>query len=278
MSEISTNDKLLADLLDAVKNQKRPELIKVPVYGLYNSEERTFLYSDEDKTYFQKCSFPDNKGVRSVKAFATCISEELKRRNNETGSKATVHIGLNGGMFIPDDNFGGYNILFNRLNSQQWNTIAKAINIIYDHRNFLLLIQSLKPSFAEMGIDFQEVFAAFSKLRLIGNSTITSNPIMTADGAQEQGYICRYKLENGCDGEEVVPSGFEIKVPFAKAGDFKYVIPIDLLYTRNEDNELEIRVLCPDFENIEEQAIIDEANYIKQETEKYSELLVLSDF
>ena len=52
----------------------------------------------------------------------------------------------------------------------------------------------------------------------------------------------------------------------------------DLLFTRNEDDEIEIEVLCPEFENIEEQAIIDEAEYIKEQTQGYSDLLVLSDF
>lgn len=67
-------------------------------------------------------------------------------------------------------------------------------------------------------------------------------------------------------------------MPFAKAGDTKYSIPVDLLFFRNEDDELRIEVLCPEFENIEERAIIDESEYIKKETENLSELLILADF
>lgn len=57
-----------------------------------------------------------------------------------------------------------------------------------------------------------------------------------------------------------------------------YVIPFDLLFFRNEDDALRIQVLCPLFENIEEQAIIDEAKFVIAETKDYSNLLVLSDF
>ena len=45
-----------------------------------------------------------------------------------------------------------------------------------------------------------------------------------------------------------------------------------------EDDELEIEVLCPLFENIEEKAIIDEAEFVKEKTSSHERLLVLSDF
>ena len=128
-----------------------------------------------------------------------------------------------------------------------------------------------------MGLDFHSLFAKFSTLRLLGRSEITSNPIITGDG-QTQGYKCTYKLDNGCDGEETFPTGFDVKVPFAKAGDFEYVIPIDLLFSRDEDNQLEITVLCPEFEHIEEQAIIDEANFIREQASTLTDILILADF
>ena len=276
MTEENKTD-LTSELIKAVKNQKRPEIIKAPIYGLYSSEERTFVYSDDDKRY-ETCKMqPSNKKVRSVKAFALSIAEELKRRQNETGSKATVNINLSGGIFIPDDNFGQYLIEFHRLNSPQWNLIKDYINRTVDHTTFLLLLSGLKPSIENAGYDFQKFFSQFAVLRVSGNKQITSNPIMI-ENEQTKSYKYSYRLESGEDGEEKIPAGFEIKVPFAKAGDYEYIIPIDLLYARNEDDELTITILCPTFEKIEEDAIIDEAQYIKNETEKYSELLILSDF
>ena len=69
-----------------------------------------------------------------------------------------------------------------------------------------------------------------------------------------------------------------VNVPFAKGGDVAYAIPIDLLFYRDDDNELRIEILCPEFENIEEQAILDEASYVQNELSDSCELLILSDF
>lgn len=266
-------EKIMEQAIDALKNQKRPELIECPVYGQYSAKSKTFMYDDSKARYVDQASLPEGKFVRSVKAFAKIIAEELRRRENATGDKATVSINLSGGKFIPDDNFGECSITFDRLNSQQWKLIKSGINTRMNHKQFLLFLQGLKPSIAY----FNDVFKSFSMLRMIGKTELTSNPIFTEDG-QESGYTCSYKLEDGTTGEDKFPTGFVATVQFAKAGDKSYDIPIDLLFTRNELDEIEIEVLCPEFENIEEQAIIDEAEYIKEETKNYSELLVLSDF
>ena len=266
-------EKIMEQAIDALKNQKRPELIECPVYGQYSSEPQTFMYSDAAKVYLKNFSRPSDKKVRSVKAFAKIIAEELRRRENTSGDKSTVSINLSGGLFIPDDDFGITTISFERLNSQQWKLLKSGINTRMDHKQFLLFLQGLKPSIEY----FTDVFKSFATLRMIGRTELTSNPIFTEDG-QSSGYTCNYKLEDGTTGEEKFPTGFVANVQFAKAGDKSYDIPIDLLFTRNEDDEIEIEVLCPEFENIEEQAIIDEAEYIKEQTQGYSDLLVLSDF
>lgn len=266
-------EQIIKEAIKTLKEQKRPEKIECLVYGQYDSETKEFIYDDSLRSYVCKEERPENKTVRSVKAFAQIIKEEMRRRNNSTGDRATVRINLDGGEFIPDDNIGETKITFKRLNSQQWYIVKNGINKVYDHKMFLLFIQSLKPSID----NFEEMFRSFATLRMVGRTEITSNPIFTEDG-QSSGYKCTYKLEDGCDGEETFPSGFYVDVPFAKAGDVKYCIPIDLLFFRDEDDELKIEVLCPTFENIEETAIIDEAKFVIKETEKLSELLVLSDF
>lgn len=264
---------LLKEAIEALKQTKRPELVDVTIYGKYSSEQKQLLYSDANEQYELHTSKQYNKEVRSVNAFIAIIKEELLRRGNETGNMATVKLDLNGGYFIPDDNFGEEIIKFQRLNSQQWNLIKNGINAVYNHKGFLQFLQQLAPSFD----NFQEIFKKFSLLRLVGKSTLTSNPIITSEG-QEEGYTCTYKLDNGCDGEEHFPTGFILEAPFAKASKEFYKIPINLLFFRNEDDELRIEIQCPLFENIEEQAIIDEANYIKEQTRNHEKLLVLSDF
>lgn len=264
---------VLKEAIEVLKKQKRPELIDVTVYGRYSNRKQTYLYNDSEEEYQLHRSTPDDKTVRSVKAFVEIIKEELLRRENETGQNATVKINLEGGYFIPDDDFGEEMIKFSRLNSQQWNLIKGGINKVYNHREFLKFLQALAPSVD----NFTEIFKSFSLLRLVGKSVLTSNPIITSEG-QSEGYTCTYKLEDGCDGEEHFPTGFCLSVPFAKAGEKFYNIDIELLFFRNEDDELRIEVQCPLFENIEEQAIIDEAQFVKEKTESYANLLVLSDF
>ena len=266
-------EKIIEQAIDALKNQKRPELIECPVYGQYSANPITFMYNDDRKQYEMRKSQPSDKRVRSVKAFAKIIAEELRRRENSSGDKSTVSINLSGGEFIPDDDYGYSKITFERLNSQQWKLIKSGINTRMDHKQFLLFLQGLKPSIEY----FADVFRSYATLRMIGRTELTSNPVFTEDG-QNSGYTCSYKLEDGTTGEEKFPTGFVATVQFAKAGDKSYDIPIDLLFTRNEDDEIEIEVLCPEFENIEEQAIIDEADFIKEQTKNYTDLLVLSDF
>ncbi len=288
-SDYTTSGDLITELIKEVKNQKRPEKIEAPIYGLYSCEEKTFIYSDSRNCYNVEQIIPSIKEVRSVKAFALSIKEELRRRNNQTGDKATVNINLKGGTFIPDDNFGNYQINFNRLNSQQWNLIKTFINRTINQGEFLLLLAGLKPSIEEQAVYdlteteetctkyFQNLFGQFACLRTIGHSELTSNPIMI-DSKQEKSYKCTYRLKSGEEGEEKIPAGFKLRMPFAKAGDFKYTIPIDLIFARDEDNGIMITILCPTFENIEEKAIIEESNYIKEQTNNYSDLLILSDF
>lgn len=269
-------EKMLNEITEAAEKlvlKQRPEKVMKVQYGQYSSREIELLYNDSQKSYQQLNSKPDNKIVGSMKAFADCIKEELRRRENETGDKATVRIFSEGGYFIPDEDFGIFMTSYERINSQQWNYIKSHINKIMNHRAFLEFVQALKPS-----IDgFDNLFQRLSSIRLIGNSTLCSNPIFT-NGEQEQGYKCSYKLEDGYEGEEILPQGFICHVPFVKAGEKLYEIPIELLFYRDDNDELGIRVMCPLFENIEEQAIIDEAEFIKEQTAEYKQLLVLSDF
>lgn len=264
---------LLSEITENLLTKIRPEKITKIQYGQYTSREIELLYNDANECYEEVNSKPSDKIVGSAKAFAECIKEELARRDNKSGVNATVRIYTDGGYFIPDDDFGGYKINYNRINSQQWLFIKNNINKVMTHRAFLEFVNALKPSID----DFGNLYQRLSSIRIIGNSTLCSTPVFV-DGESEAGYKCKYKLEDGYEGEEILPQGFICHVPFVKAGTKFYDIPIELLFYRADDDELGIRVMCPLFENIEEQAIIDEAEFIKKETADSNYLLVLSDF
>ena len=87
----------LAKEITELLQKQRPEKIDKLQYGQYSSRSIELLYNDGKKEYEQLNSRPENKTVGSVKAFAACIKEELKRRDNQTGHKATVRIYSKGG-------------------------------------------------------------------------------------------------------------------------------------------------------------------------------------
>lgn len=261
----------ITELLEALKG-KRPEILHLTESGRYSERKREVVYSDADHQYKFMLSPTHVKELSSVRSFCEAIKEELRRLENEDGEKATVKIEEEGGFFIANEDFSDIVIKYKRINSQQWQLIKRNINRVMSHREFLEFVQALKPSIA----DFQNLFQRLSSIRLIGNSTLCSTPIFV-NNQQEEGYKCTYKLEDGYEGEETLPNGFTCNVQFTRAGDNHYEIPIELLFYRNDNDGLEIRVMCPLLENIEEGAIIDEANFIKSNINA-SRILILSDF
>ena len=264
---------LLKKVVEILKNQKRPEKICCTQYGKYSQQAVELLYNDSKYCYEIQQITSRPKEVHSINAFVDVIKEELRRCNNPDGDKATVQLNLDGGHFCADDDFYNLSVNYKRMQSQQWELFKGGINKRMDHKQFLLFLQALKPSID----NFDEVFRKFVTLRLVGNSQITSNPIIT-DNGQSEGYTCTYKLDNGTDGDATFPSSFDINLQFAKAGAMNYDISVELFFYRDSDDELVIQVLCPMFEHIEEKAIIDEANYVKANIADAKNLLILSDF
>lgn len=130
-------ENVLTDLSELLSVHKRPELVNKLKYGQYSAEPMELLYNDGQKRYESFKSYPENKTVGSAEAFSACIKEELKRRENMTGNKATVRVYTKGGYFVPDENFGVFKVEYDRINSQQWNYIKTHINKVMTHRLFL---------------------------------------------------------------------------------------------------------------------------------------------
>ena len=107
-------NEIVQEIAELLRKQ-RPETITQKEYGRYGSREVDLLYCDNEGNYKKLTSVPDEKDVGSVKAFAACIKEELRRKENLTGNNATVRIYSQGGYFIPDDNFGTFKTTYNRI-------------------------------------------------------------------------------------------------------------------------------------------------------------------
>lgn len=271
----------LTKLIEMAKEEKRPITTHVIEYGRYSNRERIAIYNDGNKCYNAPCAV-NNKSmeVRSAKAFVDYIREDLRRRENATGDKATVRLTLDGGSYCSDDNFCEDYARYKRLNSEQLLTLERVRNQEFSHEEFLQVLQSLKPSIS----DFQTLWEKFSKLRIQKNAQMNSNPIFDDDGENEQGYVCTYTITSGSntgiDEEIRVPTTFNVCMPFVKAGDKTYGKTYDFtidLVLQNINGKVGILVLVPDYETAIEQAIIDEAKYVKSELQETEKLLVLAD-
>ena len=267
---------MLTEFFEKCLKLQRPEKIMVQEYNNYEgSQEFEAVYCDYNNRYDINSNKSNRTEVRSAKAFVAFIKEELKRRKNDSGLYATAKLNSSGGVFCADENTVNGFCTYSRLHSEQYITLSNYKDKVLDHEDFLLMLRELKPSIP----DFQSVYKSYSKIRIVGQSKLTSNPIFNSDSSAESSYIMNYKLENGTDSEDVaLPASFLCKIPFVKAGEHKYYYTVELLFYNTKSNEIAIKVQIPEWEQIFEQAIIDEANDVKSELADYPEMLVLADF
>lgn len=267
---------MLAELVEKLQNQKRPEVLTVTKDGNYTDRQIELVYNDEKGMYTEIPACSNNvHTVTSASALVDFIKEECRRRENPSGNKSTLQLGLKGGKFAADTDFNRGACSYVRMFSQQWEVLTSYANKTLSHREFMRSLKKLKPSIDE----FDKIFRAFSQIRLIGNSKLISNPIFTSTSeTAEQGYLCKYSLEGGGEGEAVIPNGFQVYLPYGKGTEKEYCVNIELLFSRNDYDELEIEFCCPDLDYVEEQAISDEAEYVRKNTEELTNLLILADF
>lgn len=260
------------DTIEYLQTQSRSSLLELTEYGKYTSRKREAIYDDGNRKYsILEKTTPDLQ-VNSSRALIEYVKSEFKRRNNEKGNNASLKINLNGGQFVADDDFDEGICRYSRVTSQQWGVLKMMNGEIMNHEQFLMFLLKLSPSIQS----FHNVYKSFLKLRIVGNSEMVSNPVFT-NGQAESGYLVKYKLEGGQGADAIIPDSFTVSVPYVKASEKKYNVDVDIQVLNNGQNEVRIKVNIPLIENIEETAIIDEINDIKEQLKDYSEMLVLSD-
>lgn len=266
---------MIKEFIKDVILRNRPEHTDIKEYGVYfGSKQYEATYSDSDKTYKIKKNEYNNNKVRSAKAFIEYIKEELKRRDNKTGKFATARIHMQGGDFNADCNFNDGFCLYERLHSEQFNTLEHYNGKVLDHEEFLIMLQKLKPSIEY----FSELYKRCSQIRIVGRSEVNSTPIFDESGEAESGYRCQYRLSDGTDEEALLPADFYVSLPFVKAGEREYTYHVELLFFNTKSNEIAVKIQVTDWETNFEEAIIDEAADIKEALSEYTELLILADF
>ncbi len=244
----------------------------ITIHGNYTDKVVEGVYNDADQKYIVRDPLKSCENVSTVQSFTNFIKEELKRRNRETGKFATAVIDSNGGRFTADDDFQRGNCKFTRSLSEQWLAFRDCIGRSYNHEEFLRLMQKLSPSI----VNFKELYPTLLDIRIIGRSEEISKPFYV-NGETESGVRIKFKMRGGEDENITMPESFTIRLPYAKGNYSKfYDVPVQLVY----DNRCGINILiqAPEFEQAEEQALLDEVEFLKKELSKYPDLLVLFNF
>ena len=160
------------------------------------------------------------------------------------------------------------------MQSEGYKILEEITDDEVNHEEFLHILRQLKPYI----MNFNDVYKTCSKIKLLRNSKVTSQPEFNEGGEKESTFTCVYKLENGEENDFKLPSSFTVYIPFSKAGEHKYFYEIELIYSLDNCGGLTISFKIPDWETNEEKAIFDEAEDIKKGIQSADELLILSDF
>ncbi len=261
----------IKEILQNVKAQ-RPVKDEATIYGNYTTMTKEAFYDDKEQRYIVRDNLKTCEEVSTVQSFSDFIKEELKRRDKATGKLATAVIDKLGGDFTADDDFQVGRCEFRRSLSQQWIMFKDSLGKTFDHESFLRFLQALSPSI----VDFKELYPDFLDIRVIGRAETVSKPFFV-NGEQENGIKLKFKMRGGEDESIVLPDTFKVRLPYAKGNyDKLYEIDVNLVY----DNRCGVNILvqAPTFEMVEEQALLDEVTFLKEELKQYPDLLVLFNF
>lgn len=264
---------MLNTLLKRIDN-KRDVKINVTEYGVYTDRQVEAVYNDDKQCYETTRKEARRKEVSFVGSFIGFIDEELKRAQNDTGKLTTVVINQSGGSFCADDDYRLKGCDYNRALTILWLTLKSVANQKLSHEQLLIALQKLRPCIQ----NFEELYIKLLDIRTIGKSEMISNPVFVNNGA-ETGYKIKFKLQSGIDDEVELPANFKCIVPYAKGRtDVTYEVPIELMFLNNGSGRIEVLFQCSELERIEEQALQDEVDYLKDKLSKYSDLLVLLNY
>ena len=252
--------------------EQRPVKITAMVRGNYTDKEAEAIYNDAERQYHIKPPLKDIEEVSTVKSFRDYITEELKRRKKETGKFATAVINSTGGYFVADDDFQRGKCSYQRTLSEQWSAFKSCIGRTFDHEQFLRLMQKLSPSI----VGFKELYPTLLDIRVVGRAESISKPFYV-NGETETGVKLKFKMQNGEDEDIVLPESIKLLLPYAKGNyDILYEAEMQLVYENK--GGINILIQSPKFEQVEEQALLDEVNFLKAQLEKFPDLLVLFNF
>ncbi len=264
---------ITVETIKHIQDSKRPEKIEITRYNNY-SESKQDAYIDNGAY-----SIFGNNDIRhevsNIRSFEAVIFAECERLDNDYGNNVNINFTSKGGHCLLDADQGKHKVIFERTKSQQWLLLEGNLNEFLNHQQLLYLLQSLKPSL----VNYKPLISHYQKLRMVGKSESISNPCFS-NGELGEGYTIKYKLEGNKQEEAELPMFFEAEIPYSKGSEVKYKLDIEILISLDMNNKLIFKLICPDFEQVEEKAIFDEVAIFKEHCDKaeMSGLLIIENF
>lgn len=258
-------------------DNKREVKTTVKQYGVYTSKDVEAVYNDSIERYEIGTPLGRNLNISTVDSFIDFIREELSRIGKETGKFATVTINEKGGYFTADDDFKSITCHYDRSLTTGWKVIQHVANMEMNHEELLTTLQKLRP-FIE---NFEDLYLTLLDIRTIGRSEMISNPVFVAgdECVASSGYKITYKLQSGTQEDVTLPNHFEVVLPYSRGRqDILYKVPVELMFLNNGSGRLRILFQISELEQIEEDALKEEVEYLKDKLAVFKDLLVLLNY
>ena len=267
----------LEKVIEDIKALQRPEFVDIKDEGHEDKPELLRIYNDGKKCY-EPVFQPVVRNVSDIESFISVIAMEADRKENSTGKNMTVYMTQEGGTYYPiDSKICQDSYKFTRKLSDQWIIVKRMLDQELTHRELLSIFRKIKPSITS----FDEIYRHYLDLKFLRNFELTSSPVISQDSGGAEIASIRYQISNGdlkTQEERTLPVSFELEIPYSRAGKV-YDMNIEIIISIGEDGHKPVFTLvCPELELIEEQAIKDETNRLREELSEMTELYVHNNF
>lgn len=254
-----------------------PKKARQPLLTPADESGRIFLFDDKSEEYREIPRFVSRKrGVSNVESFAAMVLEEARRAQSD-GDWMTVIFKDDGARFHLDDRDGRIAFSYKRQLSPQWELLVGAVGRGFEHREFVTLLQKLRPS---LGSEYPRLLSEFRKVTFGTGLRIDSAPILT-DGKAGLQYAFELTAASGVT-KTALPAEMLLEFPFSRGGKKVYSIQAEIdirLVDRGEGKKtFHFSVLLPDREALEEQAVADEVAWFREAAASLPKLSILEDY
>jgi hypothetical protein len=250
---------------------QRPALLKAE-----DGSRRLWLYNDKTSQYEPRDPSPVkiDRTVSDIDSLLRVIMEDLRRRNNPTGTFATVLLDRTGGTFFPDDRTSLDVYRYRRTTSALFNAFKASLDAGRRHGDFLRLLSSLRPALNP------QTLSAFRRVDFDSSSTIQSAPLLE-EGKAGFSYAINF-TDRGSNGTAALPSEIDFLMPWTPK-DPPSLLTALLAVTAPEEagkRSLLFTLQCPDLAPWEEARIQKEAEYLKGclTAEQLDRVLVIENY